>query len=365
MTPGPLLGNVGPTMVGTALPHFKNSRSANAPRDRLEAVRKASIAFREEMLSGAPVPYYASFDLIRVPYYTRYAFRDACKALSPMIHILNRMFIVQFRTSGGLKTLLVSPSDAVGNRETPFFKSLSRSAGPFESWVTPILAPEIDTVDACLARAGLRPEDVDFITYDHLHTQDLRRWLGSGDRAGFFPNAKLLVMRQEWQSAHGLLPIQQRWYCPRGTEGVPMEKVVLLEGDTLLGEGVALIHTPGHTEGNHSIVVHTPEGLMVTSENGVAADSYAPLKSSIPGLRRFARETGIEVILNANTLEGSIDQYLSMVQEKTIAGPSARNPEFHNVVPSSELASYWLFPGIRPSFEFGSLQFGTLTKGFA
>ena len=64
-------------------------------------------------------------------------------------------------------------------------------------------------------------------------------------------------------------------------EGIPLEKVILLDGSTMLGEGVALIATPGHTEGNHSIVVHTDEGLMVTSENGVGPDAYAPLQSSM------------------------------------------------------------------------------------
>jgi hypothetical protein len=79
---------------------------------------------------------------------------------------------------------------------------------------------------------------------------------------------------------------------------------------------------------------------------------------AIPGLRRYAKETGMEVVLNGNTLERGLDQYLSMVQEREMAGPSRRNPDFPNVVTSSELASYWLFPGIRPTFSFGPLEFG-------
>src|SRR6185503_3160534 len=101
-----------------------------------------------------------------------------------------------------------------------------------------------------------------------------------------------------------------------------------LDHDVKLGEGVALVRTPGHTQGNHSIVVRTTEGLMVTSENGVSADCYAPLKSRIPGLRSYARRTGMEVVLNGNTLEGALDQYISMVQEKELAGPSRRDPDF-------------------------------------
>jgi hypothetical protein len=47
-----------------------------------------------------------------------------------------------------------------------------------------------------------------------------------------------------------------------------------------------------------------------------------------------------------------------MVLEAEIAGPCPANPDFPNVVPSSELTPYWLFPGIRPAFLRGPLEFG-------
>jgi hypothetical protein len=165
-------------------------------------------------------------------------------------------------------------------------------------------------------------------------------------------------MRQEWDSAHGLLPQQREWYCPNGIDGIPADRVLFLEGDVMIGDSFAILQTPGHTEGNQSFVARTPEGLMVTSENGVGPDSYAPLHSRIPGLRKYAQASGMEVILNGNTLESSIDQYISMIQEKEIAGASARNGDFPNMVCSSEAASYPLFPGIHPSFSFGDLTFG-------
>ena len=68
----------------------------------------------------------------------------------------------------------------------------------------------------------------------------------------------------------------------------------------------------------------------------------------------------MEVVLNGNTLEGGLDQYLSMVLEKTLAGPSKQLPGFYNVVSSSELRSYWGFPGITPTASFGKLKFGAL-----
>lgn len=92
------------------------------------------------------------------------------------------------------------------------------------------------------------------------------------------------------------------WYCPGGIDGVPEDKVILFDHDIFLGEGVALVRTPGHTEGNHSIVVHTDDGVFVTSENGVGSDAYDPSHSQISGLRTYAHTSQMEVVLNGNTV---------------------------------------------------------------
>ena len=105
-------------------------------------------------------------------------------------------------------------------------------------------------------------------------------------------------------------------------------------------------------------MVHTDEGLWVTSENGISVDAYAPQHSPVPGVAEYARNLGTEVIINGNTLENSIDQYISMVMEKTIAGPSARDPRFPNVFPSSEMTPFWLFPGTKPAFYVGKAVHG-------
>ncbi len=345
-------------------PHFTTTtelaqaRQSYTPQVRLDEVRKGSLKLREKLLSMDQVVFYKTCDLIRAPYPTKYGFLNAYSMPTPFMHILNRLFIVQYKSKTGIRTLLFSPSDIYGNRLTPFFNRLGKSFGPFEELGAKFMAPVIGTVEEWLQSTGISPEQVDYISYDHLHTQDLKKWLGNETDPGFFPNAKLLVTRQEWESAKALLPPQADWYCPGGLEGVPENRVIFFEDDIILGEGVALVRTPGHTEGNHSLVAHTPEGLLVSSENGVSADSYSPLNSRIPGVRSYAKKTGMEVILNGNTLEGGLDQYISMVQEKTIAGPSSRNPDYFNVVPSSELTSYWAFPFVKPTFSFGPLEFG-------
>lgn len=347
-----------------AIKHFDGSRAAKGQQARVEDTRAAAQAFRAEMLAGPKVKYFQSFDLVRVPYPSRYGFRNAFtrERFVEYVHIQNRLFVIQFDTSDGLKTLLVSPSDHERGGETPFFRRLQDRSPAF---LRNIILKVSGTVPQILAGIGLKPEDVDYITYDHLHTQDVRRWLGTDDEPAVFPNAKLLVHHQEWASALDLNPYQADWYCPQGIAGIPQDRVIQFDGSVMLGEGLALIHTPGHTEGNHSIVAHTDEGLWVTSENGISVDAYAPELSTVAGVADYARTLGTEVIINGNTLENSIDQYISMVQEKTIAGPSMRDPRYPNVFPSSELSAFWLFPGTRPSFRVEAARHGQLTLGCA
>ena len=149
---------------------------------------------------------------------------------------------------------------------------------------------------------------------------------------------------------------------PNAQDNVPKDRVVLLDGDVHLGKGLALVFTPGHTEGNMSLAVVTPRGLFVSSENGIAADSWAPEHSAIAGVKRHARAMGFAVVMNGNTRDGSAEQYTSMILERALAGPSAMNPDFCNVLPSSELVPWVLAPGLRPSFSHGDISFGTLRK---
>ena len=347
-----------------AIHEFDQVRQSPLPEERLKVARKQASAFRERFMDEVPVQFYQSADMVRVPYPTWYAYSGVYTQSTykfPYLHILNRIFIIQYHDFlGELKTLLFSPSDIEADRETPFFKRLTEKMpnwSPLES----VVAPIIRDVAGALAEVGLAPKDVDYISYDHLHTQDIRRWLGTKDKSAYFPNAKILIHKQEWQSTGALLPVQADWYCPNGIEGVDPDKVIQFTGSIQLGEGLALVHTPGHTEGNHSLVARVPDGIRVTSENGVGADAYAPMNSKVNAIRRYAKDTGIEVILNGNTLEGSNDQYISMVIEKTIAGPS-KNPDFPNCASSSEATPYWLIPGHKVSHLIGEAKFGSLQK---
>lgn len=345
----------------TAIKDFDDSRKALGQQARVEDTRAASESFRKTMLAGPKVRYFESFDLIKLVYPCRYGLRNAYSAerWNEYLHMTNRLFVVQYDTPDGLKTLLVSPSDHERGGETPFFRRMQNNTPKF---IVDRIITRYATVPDVLERIGLKPSDIDYITYDHLHTQDIRRWLGTDDEPALFPNAKLLVHHREWASANDLNPYQADWFPPLGLVGISEDKLIQFDGSVMLGDGVALVHTPGHTEGNHSIIVHTDEGLWVTSENGISVDAYAPKLSTIKGVAKYAEAIGTEVIINGNTLENSVDQYTSMVQELTIAGPSQRDSRYPNVFPSSELTASWMFPGTTPSFTVKHAVHGQLVK---
>jgi hypothetical protein len=276
---------------------------------------------------------------------------------------------VQFEDfEGRLRTLAYEPTVPEGPAEAPYYAQQIEKLGEFLSYR--VLAKIWHHPDDALATLGLRPEDVDFVSFDHLHVQDLRFVLGTTEpikgeaapRAPLFPNAKLIAQRREWDTFASIHPMQWAWYVADGIKDLRTENVVLIDGDVELGRGCALVWTPGHTDGNHSLCVNTAEGVWVSSENGVAADNWHPHLSKIPGVRRNAEFFGREVILNSNTLEDSIDQYDSMLKEKALADPNARDPRFMNVFPSSEMAGWKRQWPVAPTFSYGGINSGTVQR---
>ncbi|XXF80388.1 hypothetical protein P2318_11725 [Myxococcaceae bacterium GXIMD 01537] len=329
------------------LPFLAEARAAASPAARLQLLRHAVPRAREAFLHDGPALAVATCSLVTFPYPSIFAFSGGAQSPAPYVMMTNRMQVVQFLEDGVRRTLLFNPSDYERGLEAPFYKSLRARYGDFLS--LKVMVTRHGTVEKHLTALGLTPDDVDYIAYDHLHVQDLRGWLGGDGTPAYFPRAKLLVQRAEWESVKNLHPLEQAWYVPGGTDGVPEERVELLDGDAWLGPGVVLLATPGHTMGNMSLAVGTEREVFVVSENGVATESYTPLQSRIPGVRAFAEHMGLEVVLNGNTRESSLEQYTSMIVEKLFAGPARVDGACVNFHPSSQLTASILAPGLGPT----------------
>jgi hypothetical protein len=349
---------------------FSGSREVWPRGDRLDAIREAASRFRERFATPENrVQAVKTIDLAAAGYPTSFALAGAARGLNPYINIVNRLVVVQFEDfEGTLRTLAWEPTIAEGAAEAPFYDQLLKRYGEFLSYK--VFASFYNTVEEAIAACGLTPADIDFVSFDHLHVQDLRLTMGTtmpinGEpdaRPPFFPNAKFLFQRKEVDTFRSVHPMQWAWYVPGGMDDVIEDNLVLLDGDVELGKGVALVHTPGHTDGNHSLVLNTDDGVWVSSENGVCADSWQPTFSRIPGIKKYSEFWNREVILNSNTLEDSIDQYDSMVKEKALADPNRTDPRWLNVFPSSEMASFRRQWPVVPTFVHGGMNYGQVRK---
>ena len=331
---------------------------ATWPRgDRPAALRAAAESFRARFtgtVSGV-----RTVSLVSAPYPAKYAFGGAARAVNPFVTLVNRLVVVRYTDFGGTSRVLVwEPTLPAGSRHAPFYAQL---AARVPASLQPVLAPEHSSVPDALARCGLAPADVDVVLFDHLHVQDLALLLGTSTTGPLFPNASFLCQTRELDTLRSTHPMQWAWYVATDLDDVRLDRVVTLDGDVELGEGVALVRTPGHTDGNQTLVLRTAEsGVWVSSENGVALDNWYPAHSRIPGLRSYAAAMGREVVLNANTLEDSIDQYDSMVLEKALADPIAGTP-FGQILPSSELANLKRQWPLVPTQLVGGLEVGSVS----
>ncbi len=324
---------------------------------RLDAVRRAGRKLRDKILATGSVRCVHTADIATFPYPTKFGLQGVASSPLPYLFMRNRVQLVQVAQGSRTITILVNPTDAERSKKAPFFARMEERYG---SMATKLLGKVHNTVDQALAGFGVTREQIDYVTFDHLHVQDVRGLFAPGaDGKAYLPNAKLLAQKTELDTlTGGLHPMQYDWYIPECLAGVPADRIVALDGDYLIGGGFAIVRTPGHTIGNHSLVVVTDRGAWTISENGICVDAYSPGTSLIRGVARHARDTGVECILNANTREHSLDQYTSMVLEKTIADSVPERPELPQHFPSSELVGHPLALGLTPTYSHGAITFG-------
>ena len=112
-----------------------------------------------------------------------------------------------------------------------------------------------------LARFDVRPEDIDLLILTHLHwdhAANLRQ----------FPNARLIVQREELRYAAAPLPPHSWAYLCHPSLLLQSERYEIVEGDVEVAPGVSVHLTPGHTPGLQGVAVRAPtRTYFIASDN--------------------------------------------------------------------------------------------------
>lgn len=113
-----------------------------------------------------------------------------------------------------------------------------------------------------LAKAGVKPEDVDIMLDTHLHSDHCggNTTMRDGKIIPTFPNAEYIVQRLEWADAMHPDARTRSTYLLENYEAVwTAGQFRFLNGDTQITSEVRVAVTPGHTRGHQVVVIETDD----------------------------------------------------------------------------------------------------------
>jgi len=129
---------------------------------------------------------------------------------------------------------------------------------------------------AALASRGLEPEDIDILFISHLHFDHVLNF-------DLFRHARILVSDKEW--AYADAPHESDIFVPGYIRSaLELTDLMIFGGEPEVARGVKALHTPGHTPGHHSLVIHTAEHEQVV----IAGDAIKTAQEAL--LERSALE---------------------------------------------------------------------------
>jgi glyoxylase-like metal-dependent hydrolase (beta-lactamase superfamily II) len=140
--------------------------------------------------------------------------------------------------------------------------------------MTPSGSPR--SIHHALQEAGCRPEDVSAVLVTHLHFDHaggLTRLAAPGADPEkpllTFPNAEVIVQRQEWEDALANRSTMNKTYLRNHLNEQVRERLRLVDGEREVLPGISVIPVPGHTWGQQCIAVRASGGRTVVYCNDV------------------------------------------------------------------------------------------------
>jgi N-acyl homoserine lactone hydrolase len=161
----------------------------------------------------------------------------------------------------------------------------------------------IQLLEEGLGKFGVKPDDIDIVILTHLH----------GDHVALahkFPRAKFILQKAELEALLHPHPFTASagFYNLDNIKGLNIQTI---EGDKEIADGIKVIATPGHTQGNQSVVVNTPLDTATITGFCCMLDNF--------NLSPKAKARGLEVIPPGRTCN-MLDAYDSAVRVKKMGG---------------------------------------------
>jgi N-acyl homoserine lactone hydrolase len=122
--------------------------------------------------------------------------------------------------------------------------------GAFDPMMT-----KIGTVEAGLAKYGVKPDDIEIVIVTHLHNDHIAQ-------SRLYKNAKFYVQKKELEYALNPHPLDALFYNRKFFDGLNIE---LVDGEDKVLPGISVFLTPGHTPGGQSVEIRTAAGKIIVA----------------------------------------------------------------------------------------------------
>lgn len=140
--------------------------------------------------------------------------------------------------------------------------------GPVHDVIDALYRPRRRDLRELVTDVGVALDDVEVIVNCHLHFDHC-----GGNQ--FFPRARILVQGVELEASRAAGYTVWEWVEFQGA------RVVRVDGEHVVWNGVWIVPTPGHTAGHQSLVLDVPGGRVVLA--GQAAESAAGFEQGVGG----------------------------------------------------------------------------------
>jgi N-acyl homoserine lactone hydrolase len=146
---------------------------------------------------------------------------------------------------------IVDTGECAAVNDPGYFRSSGRLASWFDKTQFRFAVSREEEVDRQLAGLHLAPADIGTVVLTHLHFDHT-------DGLRYFPTAKVIVNRLEWERPFGDLPdLYPPWFKPTLVETDQSYGAFPEVHPLTAAKDLFLVHTPGHTYGHCSVLILT------------------------------------------------------------------------------------------------------------